>query len=177
MIGDTMLFGRPPQPHPRQLVLSEVVQSVLSKLADQAADRQCRFEVRLEPEVRIWADETQLNVVVSSLLQNSLDALRNGGTITVSTVNLLDTSGEWACLSIGDNGPGLSEIDRAHLFDPFYSGRQAGRGLGFGLSKCWRIVDNHGGSIEVVSIPNESTTFFVRWPATSGSLDDTRQGG
>ena len=44
----------------------------------------------------------------------------------------------------------MSEVEREHLFDPFYSGRQAGRGLGFGLSKCWQILRLHGGTIEAV---------------------------
>ena len=69
-----------------------------------------------------------------------------------------------AILSVTDNGPGLSEKDRAHLFDPFYSGRDAGRGLGFGLCKCWRIVSGHGGTIEVDSVPHVATTFRVVWP-------------
>ncbi len=63
-----------------------------------------------------------------------------------------------------DNGPGLTEKDRAHLFDPFYSGRNAGRGLGFGLCKCRRIVSGHGGTIEVDSVPHVATTFRVVWP-------------
>jgi hypothetical protein len=61
----------------------------------------------------------------------------------------------------------LSEENRQHLFDPYYSGRPAGRGLGFGLAKCWRIVTNHGGRIEVASRPGERTMFTIHWPAQS----------
>ena len=63
----------------------------------------------------------------------------------------------------------MSDIDREHLFDPFYSGRQAGRGLGFGLSKCWRIVDGHGGRIEVPLAQPGETVFAVFWPADDDS--------
>ena len=61
-------------------------------------------------------------------------------------------------------GPGFSEEERQHLFDPFYSGREAGRGLGFGLSKCWRIVRNHGGRIDVQSDPGRGATFEITLP-------------
>jgi signal transduction histidine kinase len=67
-------------------------------------------------------------------------------------------------IRVADNGPGILPEHRRHLFDPFYSSRQAGRGLGFGLSKCWRIVTNHGGRIEVQSEPGQGATFTIRLP-------------
>jgi signal transduction histidine kinase len=67
-------------------------------------------------------------------------------------------------ITITDNGPGITPEERRHIFDPFFSARQAGRGLGMGLSKCWRIVTNHGGSIEVTSQPGQGATFRIRLP-------------
>ena len=79
-----------------------------------------------------------------------------------------------AVVTVTDNGRGLSETDRAHLFDPFYSGRDAGRGLGFGLCKCWRIVTNHGGWIDVDAAPGVGTTFRVFWPDRDTLATETR---
>jgi signal transduction histidine kinase len=67
-------------------------------------------------------------------------------------------------ISIRDSGPGIRPEERRHLFDPFYSARQAGRGLGLGLSKAWRIVANHGGRIEVQSEPGQGATFIISLP-------------
>ena len=67
---------------------------------------------------------------------------------------------------VADDGPGIKPEERRHLFDPFYSARQAGRGLGFGLSKAWRIVTGHGGSIEVESEPGEGAVFVIKLPRT-----------
>jgi signal transduction histidine kinase len=68
-------------------------------------------------------------------------------------------------LRITDDGPGISDEVRRHLFDPYYSGRQAGRGLGLGLSKAWRIVvTNHHGTIQTDSHPAQGTTFTIRLP-------------
>jgi len=76
--------------------------------------------------------------------------------------------GQDACveITIHDTGPGISSKVRDHLFDPFYSGREAGRGLGFGLSKAWRIVTDHGGHITVKSPPKQGTTFTITLPAS-----------
>jgi signal transduction histidine kinase len=64
-------------------------------------------------------------------------------------------------IHVRDDGPGLKPEERRHAFDPFYSARQAGRGLGLGLSKAWRIVTNHGGRIEVESQAGQGATFTL----------------
>jgi signal transduction histidine kinase len=64
-------------------------------------------------------------------------------------------------IHVRDDGPGLKPEERRHVFDPFFSARQAGRGLGLGLSKAWRIVANHGGRIEVDSQPGRGATFTI----------------
>jgi signal transduction histidine kinase len=65
---------------------------------------------------------------------------------------------------IHDDGPGIAPEERQHIFDPFYSARQAGRGLGLGLSKAWRIVTNHDGRIEVNGQPGHGTTLTIVLP-------------
>ena len=70
-------------------------------------------------------------------------------------------------IHVRDDGPGLKPEERRHLFDPFYSARQAGRGLGFGLSKAWRIVTNHGGRIEVAGQTGEGAVFTLILPMTA----------
>jgi len=75
---------------------------------------------------------------------------------------LLGPADTFLQVSVQDNGIGVDARVRRHLFDPFFSGREAGRGLGFGLSKSWRIIEQHGGEI----ILDESHSFgtrFVFW--------------
>jgi hypothetical protein len=110
-----------------------------------------------------------LRIVISSLLRNSVEALTPGGTIGVEAREITETDRRLAVFSVGDDGPGLSASEREHLFDPFYSGRQAGRGLGFGLSKAWRIVALHGGTIAVTSPESGGVKFTVYWPASTDS--------
>ena len=63
-------------------------------------------------------------------------------------------------LVVEDSGPGLTSAQREHLFDPFYSGRQAGRGRGLGLSTAWRLAREHGGDVSLDD-PSEGPTRFV----------------
>lgn len=65
---------------------------------------------------------------------------------------------------IRDNGKGMSPAELAHIFEPFYTTKDPGKGTGLGLATCHRIVEQHGGDINVVSAPNEGTTFIVRLP-------------
>jgi signal transduction histidine kinase len=67
-------------------------------------------------------------------------------------------------ITISDNGPGIPRDIRPKIFDPFFSGREAGRGLGFGLSKAWRIVTLHGGAIDLHKTPGGGATFIVKLP-------------
>ncbi len=166
MIGDLMLFARPPRPEPESLDLVVVVDDVLRKLSDVIRSKSLTVERRGETSTAIWADPVQLKVVISNLLHNSVNASATGGSIAIEC-RLLSAanSRRLTRLSVHDRGCGLSPLDREHLFDPFYSGRQAGRGLGFGLSKCWRIVEQHGGRMEFESSAEAGTTFRVYWPA------------
>jgi signal transduction histidine kinase len=159
MIADVMLFARPPVADLCETDWVELVSEAIAGVTKGRPEREGRVEWAGVGPVWILADPVQLSVVVAELLTNALEA-DTEGVISVS----VDT-GDSVVLEIRDHGPGLDERSRRHLFDPFYSGRQAGRGLGFGLPKCWRIVTLQGGRIEVES--NRPTGLCVRviWPA------------
>jgi signal transduction histidine kinase len=166
MIADMMLFARPPQPNFERFDAVKWIDALVADL-QPAADRQETALTRTgatEP-LEIEADPTQLTVAVRALVQNALEALANGGSVRVDL-----QSGETEIrICVLDDGPGISEAERRHIFDPFYSARQAGRGLGLGLSKCWRIVTNHGGMVEVESSPGQGAKFTIRLPRLSTS--------
>ena len=75
-------------------------------------------------------------------------------------------SGDVVQIVVADDGPGIPSEFQAKLFDPFFSGREAGRGLGFGLCKCWRIITLHGGWIDVESQPGQGALFTMALPVT-----------
>jgi signal transduction histidine kinase len=170
MIGDVMLFARPPEPRPERLDLRAACEEVVARFIPDAAETESALVLEPGPEVPVHADPVQLRVVISALVRNALEAVGNQGRIIVSAAVASEAEHRWGVLRVVDNGKGLSEADREHLFDPFYSGRQAGRGLGFGLPKAWRIVEMHGGRIEVDSPEGGGVTFTVHWPGEAASV-------
>jgi signal transduction histidine kinase len=117
----------------------------------------------------------QLNQVFMNLLGNAIDALEeynqqrapeeikaNPSTIRIST-NAIDH--DWIAISIVDNGPGMTEQVRSHLFDPFFSTKPVGKGTGLGLSISYQIVtEKHGGKLDCYSAPGEGTEFVIEIP-------------
>ncbi len=176
MIADMMLFARPPRPVCREVDARQVVAGALESVAGaaRAQDTAIAYSPPLAP-LFIVADPTQISVAITALCNNALEALGRGGNLTVTLsaasetadykdcaitsesvggANSIGTPGQpcrGVVITVRDDGPGFDAQVRRHLFDPFYSGREAGRGLGFGLSKCWRIVTDHHGRIEVAS--------------------------
>ncbi|QDT41294.1 Sporulation kinase D [Gimesia alba] len=174
MISDAMLFGRPPVPRPSLHNLKQTTEEVLASLDEAITHSESQLTVEIPESHSIWADETQWKVVLSNLILNSLNVLETGGQIRIVSEEL--TAGEKRSLHLRviDNGPGLTDQEREHLFDPFFSARQAGRGLGFGLSKCWRIVSLHGGSIEAETNIDQGVTFHLIWPAENPAESENK---
>ena len=163
MISDAMTFARPPQPRLEDLDLAEQIDEVLSRFAGEIQERGITVETELQRPTAVRADRTQLAVVISELFRNAMKAVDDNGQVRLECSPGRDV---WSArFEIADNGCGLTEKQRAHLFDPFYSGRQAGRGLGFGLSKVWRIVTNQGGRIDLAENTPRGLTFTVWWPS------------
>ena len=117
-------------------------------------------------------DRTQLTMALRAIVINSLQALGAEGDVDVAVKRARaggDGGAPCACIAVEDTGPGIPPHVRRHLFDPFYSGREAGRGLGLGLAKCWRVVSLHGGRIDVTSAPRQGTIFSVTLPLETAS--------
>jgi len=172
MIGDLMVFARPPVPVPQRLVLNDAIRAVVDRFQEAASERSCSLTFQADVTAFATVDPTQLNVVLSELVRNSLDAVpASAGEIRAGVALMALDGRDYAVSIVADNGRGLNATDRAHLFDPFYSGREAGRGLGFGLCKCWRIVANHGGWIDIGSTLGVGSTFRVFWPASDAPLE------
>ncbi len=168
MIGDVMLFGRPPLPRIEPLDLLEIARQAVTSQSEMQRQRAAIVTIDIPSQTAIHADRTQLLVLLSSLLRNSLEAAtRPEIHVQLTTRTELKAGQTWTIVTVHDDGPGISEAVREHLFDPFFSGRQAGRGLGFGLSKCWRIMKVHGG--EIICGPSEAggASFETWWPQRS----------
>lgn len=168
MIGDTMLFADPPPLQPHPVELTEIVRNVLTRFESELATQQVMLDLYCENETIVLADTVQIQIVIAELIRNSLQSFSRAAARTTAWLQIRCTPVEredqpGGLLVVTDNGPGLTAEQQEHCFDPFYSGRQAGRGLGFGLSKCWRIVQQHAGKITLETAP-EQTSVYVWLP-------------
>lgn len=164
MIADLMLFARPPVPNRRACDAATIVEAAVGGLRNKAeALGVSLMRSDATRTLPLVADAEQLQAVLRAVIDNALNAAKSGGRITVE----LRKQDDDVMFVVADDGPGLSDTDREHLFDPYYSGRQAGRGLGVGLSKAWRFVTNHGGTIAVEAVEPHGARFTIRVPAKS----------
>ena len=122
MIGDTMQYAEPPPLHRTQCELGTAVKTILEKLNSQLKEQGTQVKLTRPQATLISADETQLQTVIAELITNSMNALGQGGVININILPPGDSLVGFARLEVGDNGPGLSDADRRHLFDPFLFG-------------------------------------------------------
>ncbi|MDR3632907.1 MAG: ATP-binding protein [Isosphaeraceae bacterium] len=161
ILRDLMFVARVPEPRPRICQPDEIVRNCLRDLKAEAEARGIRLAFDCgDSAVRAWADHDALRQLFETLLRNALEATSKGGKIQVTT------SGDTANLrwTIHDTGRGISATEGQHLFDPFYCGRQAGRGLGLGLPRAARLVSQAGGELRWHSTPGQGSTFHVHLP-------------
>ena len=163
MIADMRLFARPPMPQLARIDVSALIAGLVTDLAPGLLEQAITLEYSGGGEpIEIEADAAQLQVALRAICRNSAEAISHQGRIEI-TAAAREGGVE---IGISDNGPGIAPEHRRHAFDPFYSSRQAGRGLGLGLSKAWRIVTMHGGRITLDTEPGRGTKFTIRLPAT-----------
>ena len=170
MIADAMLFAKPPPLEKRQINVAELIEQVVVELQVEAEQQGTTLGFQVPAELTLCADPDHLAVAIRALCVNSLQALSTGGSLEISALQLSSPpvqgpQGELIQITVRDTGPGIPAEVRRHLFDPYFSGREAGRGLGLGLSKCWRVVELHGGKMEVTSSEGVGTTFTITLPA------------
>jgi signal transduction histidine kinase len=186
ILRDLMQFARPTPPHFESVYLPGLVREVADSLSDLAAERHVRL-VCPDPEQTppLSADSTHLRTALTCLVRNAIEAAPAEGWASIR----VDMSApQQIDVVVEDNGPGLPAPLREHLFDPFYSGREAGRGRGLGLSTAWRLVKVHGGDLRFVHLPHGPTRFVMSLPRPTeynghqangdgaGGLDETAAG-
>lgn len=162
ILRDLMYVARPPEPRPRPCQPEEIVRASVRDIQDEADARGVRVVVveARDAGPRVWVDPDPLRQVADVLLRNALEATPSGGLVQF-------TSGgdarkiRW---TVHDTGRGIGATEGAHLFDPFYCGRAAGRGLGLGLPRAARIAAQAGGELRWHSVPGQGTTFQLSLP-------------
>lgn len=161
ILRDLMYVARPPAPRPRPCQPDEVLRAALRDLKAEAEARGVRLIAEMrEPVPVAWADPDPLRHLADVLVRNALEATPAGGCVRVSS----GRAGERLRWVVRDSGQGVSSDEASHLFEPFFCGRQAGRGLGLGLPRIARFAAQVGGVISWRSTPGQGSVFAVELP-------------
>lgn len=155
MTADLMFYAHPPAPVLRDVDLAQLIRLAVEREAGLARSR--RIEVRDSSHggaLKAMADREMVVEALRALIRNAVEAIGCDGRVLVSGREVRGV-GEAECvlIEVGDSGPGLSDEAARHAFDPYYSGREAGRGLGVGLCRVAAIAAVHGGKVTLKGGP------------------------
>jgi len=114
------------------------------------------------------ADTEQIIQVLMALMLNAVDALEQGGSLTVRT-RINPNRDDEVMAEVEDTGIGMPRSELTKIFEPFYTTKPPGRGTGLGLSICYGIMQEHGGRIEAESEPGRGSVFRVFFPLRAGA--------
>ncbi|MDY6974331.1 MAG: ATP-binding protein, partial [Thermodesulfobacteriota bacterium] len=144
----------------RRADVNSVIKDVLRIMVEVYSSERYDFEANLSPDIgEINCDPDKLKQVFTNVITNGIEAMVDGGTINITSKKRLGGIE----IHISDNGIGINEEDLLHIFEPFYTTRE--RGAGLGLSISYKIVEAHKGEIWAVSMPGEGTTFVIKLPS------------
>ncbi|HWR71540.1 MAG TPA: ATP-binding protein [Nitrospirota bacterium] len=157
--------------------LNMVVMDTTELLGRAFIDRKITVKVETEPKLpAISGDSIHLEQVITNLAVNAMDAMPEGGTLTITTgammVDALSSPlrsflapGKYVVLTVGDTGTGIPPEIRSRIFEPFFTTKPTGKGTGLGLAMVYGIVRSHQGDVRVRSEPGVGTTFEIYFPA------------
>lgn len=175
-------FARPPKLQSAPLDLRQTITQTVAFITPRAARRNITIQPDVpEDSMMLLGDEAQIRQVLLNLLLNALDAVPNGGHVWVTlrntfeqprqeTMDTLHAASWWIELSIADDGRGVSAEHRDRIYEPFYSTKETG--LGLGLAICRRIVEAHGGRLSDSDRDGGGTVFVARFPAIASPTRD-----
>lgn len=162
MIGDTMLFARPPAPEFKKCHIETLVTKAVE--TQQANNRKIADHISVtckSDHLFTFGDESQLSNLVAHLVRNAAQAVLGIQGEPDVQVTIRQDQEDAVILTVADNGDAIPDSIRKHMFDPFFSGRQAGRGLGFGLCHCWQIARMHNGVLTHEALPGRNQFVVV----------------
>ena len=165
IIQELLQFSRPSAAELCPTDIQIIVQKSISLVANHLYKQKIAVELVVDENLpMIDADAHQLEQVLINMYLNAIDAMPEGGSLTVGAkVETLDGAAPLLIVTVADTGYGIEEVNLAKIFLPFFTARKT-KGLGLGLPICARIVKNHGGRIEVKSRPGEGTLFKIYLP-------------
>jgi two-component system, sporulation sensor kinase E len=161
IVSDFVLMAKPSKIKKREVVLQNVINEIVQIMISQANLKNVILNTCLGPnEIKLFIDADQMKQVFMNLLQNAFEATSEGG--EVSIILSIDHKKTEVEIDIQDTGIGMTESQMKEIFNPFFTTKQ--NGIGLGLAICYKIVENHDGVIKVISNQGSGTKFTIVLP-------------
>jgi signal transduction histidine kinase len=167
LINDLLSFARPSRPNVAEESMNDVVDGIARILETEAKEKAVEIKRDFALNLpRIWIDREQMKQVFMNLILNAIQAMGEGGSIFIATRlasgNDPGHAGQFVQVEVRDTGVGIPPENLDHIFDPFFTSKEEGSGLGLSISH--QIVQEHGGYVTVESKVGSGTTFFINLP-------------
>jgi signal transduction histidine kinase len=166
-----LAYARPGQLRPEWIDVHSIITQAAASVCQLPTVPKADFVLDLDPRAsEIYADPKEFEYAFENLIRNAYDAITEGGKIEVRTRRVRDR----IHVSVSDDGVGIQEDVRDKIFEPFFSTKV--RGTGLGLSLVYRAVENYGGEIAVHSTPGRGATFDLVFPTTRSPMEQALAG-
>jgi signal transduction histidine kinase len=169
LLTNLLLYTKPDCSHGERHETEVLILDALTMAAHAVASTRIDIRLDINPAAsRVWCDAGQMKQVLLNLILNSIHAMPDGGTLTLSARLTAEAApgGPGVCLSVSDTGVGIPAAQRSRIFDPFFTTRDEGTGLGLAIVHA--IVEGHRGRIDVDSAEGRGTTFTIVLPNHQG---------
>jgi signal transduction histidine kinase len=161
VIHDNLSYIKEAAPQPTEADINAVLRDILMLYEDELAQRRIHVEADLSPLLMcLMADTRQMKQAVMNIMKNAMEAMENGGTLSVKTYPLPEA--QEAAIEIGDTGPGISAKVMHNIFNPYYTTKHRGTGLGLPITN--RIIRAHKGKIEIRNKDSGGAVFTIKLP-------------
>lgn len=161
IVSDLRTFAHPESKGSSPVSLEQALAKASRLMAKQVGDAGAVVRVDIPASHSAMGDENHIIQILINLMQNSLDAAQDGGTPEL-VIRSVEQNGH-LLLTIRDNGTGIPESHLQRIFDPFFTTKEVGKGMGLGLSLCYRMMQDMGGAISATSKPGLFTEFTLRF--------------
>jgi two-component system, NtrC family, sensor histidine kinase HydH len=163
VVEDFLRMARPEPAAKKQCNVNEELENIVTLLSAEARAHKVELQLVASPVPELIADPEKLRQAFMNIILNGIQACSTKGRVVIST--LLNRDSGSIEIRFSDNGPGIGADAVAKIFEPFFTTKGSGTGLGLPITK--KIVEGHGGTLEVESNPGDGATFKVTLPATS----------
>ena len=163
ILDNFMKFARPGSVGLHAVDVKALINHIMTLMRFEAEERRIRLDQVMDEQLLpVLGDATQISQVLVNIIVNAFQAMPNGGLCQISAVQREAEGKSWVEITVKDSGIGITTEQLSHLFEPFYTTKSSGTGLG--LAIAYRIMQDHGGTIQVASVPGNGTTVVTQFP-------------